>query len=498
MNISIYVRVSTVEQVQEGYSISAQISLLRDYAKALGHNIVKIYQDAGISGKNISDRPALKELIKDVENKSFEMVLVWKLSRLSRSLLDLLSIVNIFTKHGISFQSYSEKFDTSTPLGKMLLQLLGSIAEFERNTIVENVKMGLGERFKQGHSKGAIPFGYRNEDKKAIVVPEQADMVKKAFQYYIDNPTHRCLADIADEFNGKGFRTRTNGLWTRHTIKELLMNKFYAGYVRTGVQSHGRKKEGYSELIGEHESLISLDMYEKVQQKIIRYKTTPNIKNEDNECFLTGLIECPMCGKKLYALNSHNVYKAKSGQKNIYTIKGYRCISATKSRVLCKGFTIAASKVEPDALKMLIDFSQDDLKKAKDIAASTQVPNNKNELKNVEFELKKAYSLRDKYFKLFESDKVDMNMFADKINNILANIAALEIRRDEELIKKTDVSFEGVMEFIKNLQSLTGAFENLTNSQKKDFARRFIKNICLKNRTVEKVELTNGIFLYHE
>jgi site-specific DNA recombinase len=118
MKAAIYVRVSTIEQAEEGYSISAQISLLNDYSKTFNYDVYKIYQDAGISGKNIKDRPALKDLLKDARNKRFDLVIVWKLSRLSRSLVDLLSMVDIFTQHGISFQSYSEKFDTSTPIGK--------------------------------------------------------------------------------------------------------------------------------------------------------------------------------------------------------------------------------------------------------------------------------------------------------------------------------------------------------------------------------------------
>ena len=225
MKAAIYTRVSSTEQALDGYSLAAQTSVLKEYAKLNGLVITKTYQDAGISGKNIKDRPALLELIKDANENNFESVIVWKLSRLSRSLLDLLSIVDAFNRNNISFHSYSEKFDTSTPIGKMLLQLLGSIAEFERNTIIENVKLGLGERFKQGYSKGAIPFGYRHENKKAIVVSEQADMVKLAFQKYLDNVNSDCLSNIANEFNDAGYRTRINGLWSRHTIKEMLVNK---------------------------------------------------------------------------------------------------------------------------------------------------------------------------------------------------------------------------------------------------------------------------------
>jgi len=148
--IAIYVRVSTEEQADEGFSIQGQLELLRNYAKANRYLIYNEYVDEGISGKSITNRPQLNKLLSDARKRLFDEVVVWKISRISRTQLDLLQIVDELSKLGISFRSDSEKFETETAHGKLMFQLMGSFAEFERNQIVDNVKMGMKQRALQG------------------------------------------------------------------------------------------------------------------------------------------------------------------------------------------------------------------------------------------------------------------------------------------------------------------------------------------------------------
>lgn len=479
---------STIEQYQEGYSIPAQISILRDYAKMNKYNIIKIYQDAGISGKNIKDRPAMCELIEDAKQNKFDTVLVWKLSRLSRSLLDLLSIVDIFTQNSISFQSYSEKFDTSTPMGKMLLQMLGSIAEFERNTIAENVKMGLQERFKQGYSKGAVPFGYRHENKQAVIIPELADTVKWIFDTYL-NGSSDALTYIAKKLNADGYRTRTGGLWSRIAIRDMLQNPFYAGYVRTGIHSHGFKISDNAEIAqGTHEPIIDKELFNKVNEKLQLLKRNNIIRYPDNECILTGLIECPHCGKRLFALNSTNRHKKKNGEISEYPVRVYRC-----NNTMCKGYYVTANKIQPKVIKELAKYINKEkyVKYAEKISKKVPAQDNK-ELKLIESELKQAYALRDKYFKLFETGNVDVNMFADKINNIFSDINELEKKKALLSEHKTDkiINFESLCD---TLTDFYGLYDDLPNRDKKEFLRLYLELVHITpENQVKCIDLTNG------
>lgn len=489
MKAVIYVRVSTQEQANEGYSIPAQISILRGLSKTYNYDVIKIYQDAGISGKNIKDRPAMMELIEDAKNKKFDVVLVWKLSRLSRSLLDLLSIVDMFTQNNISFQSYSEKFDTSSPMGKMLLQLLGSIAEFERNTIAENVKMGLNERFKQGHSKGAIPFGYKNVNKQAVIVPEQAEIVKMVFKTYMKS-NGECLTLLAEQLNDNGFMTRTGGLWNRLSIRDMLQNHFYAGYVRTGIHSHGYSRKADASIIkGAHEPIIEDKVFNIVNDKLQSMKQRTVIRQPDNESILTGLVVCPRCGAKMFALNTYNSYTTKGGTTNRYPIRMYRCNNHDKGNGCCKGFYISSNKIEPciiPALKNYLDtYNPEDY-----VSVKPQSEEENNDMTILERKLKHQISIRDKYFRLFESGNVQMELFSDKINEILDKISKMEKEKEQLIRKNKPKNFRIVYTKINNFSEL---YYNLTNIERKDFIRNFVDEVHISlDKKVTELRLTNG------
>lgn len=194
--MAIYVRVSTEEQATEGYSISAQLQTLRQYTNLHGWEIVEEYVDEGISGKNIKDRPAMRKLVEDVEKDKFQALLVWKISRLSRNMLDTLKLLDKFEYYNVKFISYSENFDTGTPIGRLVVQLMASIAEMERNTLSENVKLGMKQRAMEGLWNGGVVFGYNLNDRKLLVInQDEAEVVKLIFTMYADGKGLRAIAN---------------------------------------------------------------------------------------------------------------------------------------------------------------------------------------------------------------------------------------------------------------------------------------------------------------
>ena len=160
ITVAIYSRVSTIEQAEEGYSIAEQERLLTEWCNKMDYDVYNCYADRGISGKDIKSRPALKELLKDAKEKKFNMVISWKINRISRKLEDVLKIVNILEDNNISFKSYSEPFETNTPAGKMQFQMMALIGEFERGTIAQNVKMGMCAKARAGEWCGGRVLGY--------------------------------------------------------------------------------------------------------------------------------------------------------------------------------------------------------------------------------------------------------------------------------------------------------------------------------------------------
>ena len=140
--VALYIRVSTQEQAVEGHSIEAQEARAREYAERMDYEITNVYIDEGISGKS-TKRPAFQRMMADARMGNFDFVIIWKLTRLGRNMLDILKTVEEFIKLGIELFSISENFDISTSSGKLMLQLLGSFGEFERNQISENVIMAM-------------------------------------------------------------------------------------------------------------------------------------------------------------------------------------------------------------------------------------------------------------------------------------------------------------------------------------------------------------------
>ncbi len=328
MKTAIYVRVSTEEQAKEGYSISAQINLLAEYAKLNNFEIYNIYKDEGLSGRT-NNRPALNQMLNDAKNKSFDVVLVWKISRLSRNLKNLLNIVDILECLGISFISQSETFNTLNPIGKMTLQILGSIAEFERNTIVDNIKLGLNEKAKRGEWLGGRVFGYKSENKKLVVDNKQAKIIKEIFNQY--NQSHS-LYKVTKNINKKGYKTNNNKEFTQTSIYRILSNPIYIGYLR-----HNTNKDNFYLIKGKHKAIISKKMYFAIQKSF----PLKRVRNHVSEYILSGLLKCPYC--------QSNLFRYKTSKYRYYRCGTYHNHGKDK----CKGFLINADYIEEEIFERI-------------------------------------------------------------------------------------------------------------------------------------------------
>ena len=230
MRVAIYLRVSTTEQAEEGYSIAAQRDRLKAYIVSQGWELSEIYEDAGFSGGNLN-RPAFLKLREDLRKKNFDLILVYKLDRLSRNMRDLSNLVHEMDESGVYFKSATEPFDTTTPAGKLIFNMLGSVAEFERGMIAERVKMGMLQKAKEGNGILGFnhPYGYRYEEGGLQVEDREAMVVKRIYDEYLKGHS---LQDIATGMNMKDIKTKNLKAWTRQTVLNVLTNPLYAGYHR--------------------------------------------------------------------------------------------------------------------------------------------------------------------------------------------------------------------------------------------------------------------------
>ena len=228
--VAIYVRVSTREQAEEGYSIGAQIEKLRKYCEIKGWIVVEEYVDAGFSGGSLK-RPAMERLIRDVKKGKFDMVLVYKLDRLSRSQKDTLYLIEeVFKKNAIDFTSMQENFDTSTPLGMAMVGILSVFAQLERSQIAERMQMGKDARAKEGRYLGheRPPIGYDYDPIKGELIPieYEALQVREIYRMFIEE--NMPILAIQKVMHEK-YTQRYGNYTADSTIRSILTNPVYTG-----------------------------------------------------------------------------------------------------------------------------------------------------------------------------------------------------------------------------------------------------------------------------
>ena len=242
---AIYIRVSTEDQAQHGYSLAGQEDALKNYCSALGYDLYKIYRDEGKSAKDIKHRPAMQELLSDAENKKFSSIFIYKLDRFSRSLKDLILTIEKLKEWGVDFVSLQDRIETTSASGKLMFHIISAFAEFERNIIGERTSFGMARKSQEGGAISKPPFGYKMIDKKLEVDPEKSHLVASLFNEFATSEIS--LNKLATKY----------GL-TVNGVKKVLSNRAYLG--------ESKFDQKYSK--GIHGRLIDLGLFNQVQQKL--------------------------------------------------------------------------------------------------------------------------------------------------------------------------------------------------------------------------------------
>ena len=338
MITAIYVRVSTEEQAKEGYSIRAQIDKLKSYIMIKDWTFYKVYADEGISGKNITDRPAMNELISDIQAGRVNNVLVYKIDRLTRSTRDLIDLTEIFKGCNCTFNSLMESIDTQTASGRMFLKIIGIFAEFERENIIERITLACEKKVKEGYTLGnfTTSYGYDRAigEKIQTVNPVEAEIVREIYAMYIDG--NMSYNAIAQNLNHRSIKPKLGENWGHASVRAVLRNPNYIGKVRYAMED----KDRYFEAEGKHEAIISEELFYEAQSRMgkIQHKSYTKRPKADN--YFSGTIYCGECGAKLM---THGDYRTTEDGTRI-TNGGYRC--PNKAKGLCDSSRFSHRKTE--------------------------------------------------------------------------------------------------------------------------------------------------------
>ena len=322
-----YCRVSSDEQAAHGISIEAQRDILNGYA-AMSQSEIVIFEDAGYSGKNIQ-RPALQQLLAALPSGGVSAVVVWKLDRLSRSLRDTLTMIeDVFQPAGASLVSVTESIDTSTPSGRMMLNLLASFAQLEREQDSDRVVMSHKHLARDcQYLGGHVPLGYCiDENKHYQLDPVRAAIVRHVFDLYLS----RCgYCSILGYLNSPEVfpLTGKNKIYTKSALNFLLRNEIYAGVYVRRMGADPRHRITSPETIripGGVPAILSADEWQRVcaicAENASGYKTTYKARTVYP---LSGLVRCSVCG---HIMSIRHGGKARNGEIERYYVCKNKCV----------------------------------------------------------------------------------------------------------------------------------------------------------------------------
>ncbi|QMU09789.1 recombinase family protein [Mammaliicoccus lentus] len=442
--IALYSRVSTSEQSEHGYSIHEQEQvLIKEVLKHFPGYEYQTYTDSGISGKNIEDRPAMKRLLDDVKANKIEMVLSWKLNRISRSMRDVFNIIHDFKEHGVGYKSISENIDTSEYSGEILVTMFGLIGSIERQTLISNVKMSMNAKARQGEAITGRVLGYKLSlnpvtQKNDLVIDEhEANIVKEIFDLYLNH--NKGLKAITTILNQKGYRTINHKPFSVFGVKYILNNPVYKGFVRfNNYQNWSAKrrsgKSGENEVIlvkGKHEAIISEEMFDQVHEKLVSKSFKPG-RPIGGDFYLRGLIKCPECGNNMVCRRTY--YNTKKSKER--TIKRYYICSLfnRSGSAACHSNSIKAEVVEAVIHKHLnIILSQPEVvgKICEDVienikhkqTAPIEAVDDIDTLKRQKHKIK---TQQERLLELFLDDQMDSTLLSEKQKELNAQLATIE------------------------------------------------------------------------
>ena len=413
--VDLYIRVSTSEQAEEGYSVAEQEERLRSYCAAFNYIINAIHIDPGFSGASL-DRPGIKKVMYDVEHGRCKKVIVWKLDRLSRSQKDTLILLeDVFLANDCNFISLMESFDTSTPFGRCIVGILAAFAQMERENIKIRTMMGRQARIRDGHFHGSrCPLGYKFQyasdgtllSNDLVVDPYTSKLVQEVYRLSLGGSSFSSIAAHMASTYGCSLYD-----WSRNTaIRRILSNPIYMGKVKVGNELYP----------GIHEPLVSeTDWYmvaamlkhnKEQQKRTYAYQISCGVYADN---LLTGLLFCGDCGARMYA-------RRVSQNK-----KKYICHSVAKTSPAMIKSDHCTNRLHPFTVHQLDEMVIDEILKLSldrpgfDMLCDQPDDSSKSEDKEIyEERLAEVNRQLDRLVKLYQTGLIDLDNISARLGDL--------------------------------------------------------------------------------
>lgn len=478
----LYVRYSDTKQ-DDGYSIEYQLSECQEYLNKQGLSLTKTYIDQAITGTKVAGREAFHELIQDVKNGLIDIIVVYKFSRIFRNAYESHKYRKLFKKHNVRLISITQLMDDETSAGRLMINVLADIDQFQSETISDFVKSSMREMAKQGYfTGGTVPYGYKLEtvfdngkkQKKRYVPDEfEKEVVKKLFELYADNYSLKYLQDYTKSV---GAASRSGKSFGTTSIARMLRNDFYIGVLRYNAQGH--------EPIVVYDvipPIIDKVLWDRVQQ---RHKSKRYVKPRKRKDLysLTGKIICGKCEKHFFGIRSASVQRGKK-----YDYKYYVCsTSKTYNECSCKRIRkdlleeIVLNEIKKHILneKAIYQIANEIIAKIGENpdGQKSKLKDLKKELSTVKSQISELLELRS--LKLVNNAYVaeHMGKYEERAKELDVQIHAIEQQA------KTTLTHSMIVDYLNKMLSIS---DTTDDEVLQTVFNNFVDKIIIDNETIE-------------
>ena len=482
---AVYIRVSTEDQAREGFSLGEQKEKLLQLCAFKGYEVFKVYEDAGISAKDMEHRPAFQEMLQDMRNGKINYIVAYKLDRVTRSVRDLEELILELEKYNCYLVCDRDDVNTSTANGRFFVRMLTVLSQLEIEIVSERTKFGLNGAIKSSHLPGPAPLGYKKDGNKKTIVDETTKpIIERIFKMYLEGKSFQQISNIFNEE-----KILYPKKWKDTTIQKIIDNKIYMGdyeqYKRI-AKKENKKPVIYMNVV---EPIISRAMWEECQrQKEVNQRTY----TRDRVYLFFQKIKCPICGRIMKC-------KGSGGTKRKYMY--YTCEHCH--------INFNESHVEKLLKNFIYDLLEYDMAVKKFFLPILEDKNSKIDTNSIDKEIRSLEKQRDRIKQAYIKGIVEMDDFKEDYKLIEDKLANLENKKLElinletfnysphELLAERDLEREKMIRLDTLNSLLKSKWNDMDKSEKQEFISKFIDTIEIKkddkgNLILEKINFRNG------
>ena len=463
---AVYIRVSTEDQAREGFSLGEQKEKLLQLCAFKGYEVFKIYEDAGISAKDMEHRPAFQEMLSDMKKGKINYIVAYKLDRVTRSVRDLEELISVLEQYNCFLVCDRDDVNTSTANGRFFVRMLTVLSQLEIEIVSERTKFGLNGAIKSGHVPGVLPLGYKKDGNKKTIIDETTkSVIERIFRMYLEGKSYQQISNI---FNEEELLHPKR--WKDTTIQKIIDNKIYMGDYEQYKRIAKNKQIEPITYMNVVEPIISRAIWEECQHQKEKNQRT---YTRDRVYLFFQKLECPSC---------HRIMKCKgSGGKK----RKYMYYTCEKCHI-----NYREDKIEELLTNFIYDMVEYDMA-VKKYFLPILADHKPTKTDDIDKEIKQLEKQKERIKKAYMSGIVEMEDFSEDYRLIEENLEVLEQKKSEllnldnitftpqQLMADRDIERETMIRLDTLNDVVKTNWESKTKDEKQEFISKFIESVIL-------------------